>query len=58
MNRDEDLLLFTNMYKREKNDLASLLLPIPDEFEANGSMILLFILQFLRHGFMKKYEFI
>uniref|UniRef100_A0A3Q7IQU8 Uncharacterized protein n=1 Tax=Solanum lycopersicum TaxID=4081 RepID=A0A3Q7IQU8_SOLLC len=36
MNRDEDLLLFTNMYKREKNDLASLLLPVPDEFEANG----------------------
>lgn len=58
MNRDEDLLLFTNMYKREKNDLASLLLPVPDEFEANGSMFLLFILQFLRHDFMKKYEFI
>ncbi|KAK4707829.1 hypothetical protein R3W88_028754 [Solanum pinnatisectum] len=40
MNRDEDLLLFTNMYKREKNDLASLLLPVPNEFEANGNYAL------------------
>ncbi|KAH0775662.1 hypothetical protein KY290_007073 [Solanum tuberosum] len=40
MNRDEDLLLFTNMYKREKSDLASLLLPVPDEFEANGNYAL------------------
>lgn len=45
MNRDEDLLLFTNMYKREKNDLASLLLPVSDEFEANGSTNLRFVLQ-------------
>lgn len=47
MNRDEDLLLFTNMYKREKNDLASLslLLPVSDEFEANGSTNLRFVSQ-------------
>ncbi|KAJ8557443.1 hypothetical protein K7X08_003068 [Anisodus acutangulus] len=40
MNRDEDLLLFRDMYKREKNDLASLLLPVSDEFEANGNYAL------------------
>ncbi|KAF3631083.1 hypothetical protein FXO38_15183 [Capsicum annuum] len=40
MNRDEDLVLFRDMYKREKNDLASLLLPVPDEFEANGNYAL------------------
>ncbi|XP_059309559.1 uncharacterized protein LOC132060575 [Lycium ferocissimum] len=40
MNRDEDLILFRDMYKREKKDLASLLLPVPDEFEANGNYAL------------------
>ncbi|XP_060185580.1 uncharacterized protein PB18E9.04c-like [Lycium barbarum] len=40
MNRDEDLILFRDMYKREKKDIASLLLPVPDEFEANGNYAL------------------
>ncbi|XP_033514245.2 uncharacterized protein [Nicotiana tomentosiformis] len=41
MNRDEDLLLFRDMYKREKNELASfLLLPVSNELEANGNYAL------------------
>ncbi|XP_019256276.1 PREDICTED: uncharacterized protein LOC109234662 [Nicotiana attenuata] len=40
MNRDEDLLLFRDMYKREKNDLASFLLPVSDELESNGNYAL------------------
>lgn len=43
MNRDEDLLLFRDMYKREKNELASfLLLPVSNELEANGMNFKLF----------------
>ncbi|XP_070003387.1 uncharacterized protein [Nicotiana sylvestris] len=40
MNRDEDLLLFRDLYKREKNEHASFLLPVSDELESNGSYAL------------------
>ncbi|KAK9291500.1 hypothetical protein L1049_019448 [Liquidambar formosana] len=34
--RDEDLLLFREMHKREKERIVSLLQPVSDEFEPNG----------------------
>ncbi|XP_020537056.1 uncharacterized protein LOC105639486 isoform X2 [Jatropha curcas] len=34
--RDEDLLLFRELHKREKDSVASLLQPVSDEFEPNG----------------------
>ena len=33
--RDEDLLLFKELHRREKDRLASLLQPVSDEFEPN-----------------------
>ena len=33
---DQDLLLFREMHKREKDRVVSLLQPVPDEFESNG----------------------
>ncbi|OMO53256.1 hypothetical protein CCACVL1_28772 [Corchorus capsularis] len=36
LERDEDLLLFRELHKREKDRVASLLLPVSDEFEPNG----------------------
>ncbi|KAL3520413.1 hypothetical protein ACH5RR_018562 [Cinchona calisaya] len=35
--KDEDLLLFREMQKREKDQVVSLLTPISEEFEANGN---------------------
>ncbi|XP_076943454.1 uncharacterized protein LOC143613701 [Bidens hawaiensis] len=35
--KDEDLLLFQEMYKRDKNRVVSLLQPVSDEFEPNGN---------------------
>ncbi|KAJ0446212.1 uncharacterized protein LOC110923644 [Helianthus annuus] len=35
--KDEDLLLFQEMHKRDKNRVVSLLLPVSDEFEPNGN---------------------
>ncbi|KAD3641775.1 hypothetical protein R6Q59_004353 [Mikania micrantha] len=35
--KDEDLLLFREMHKRDKNRLVSLLQPVSDEFEPNGN---------------------
>lgn len=34
--RDEDLLLFREIHKREKERIASLLQPVSDEFEPNS----------------------
>lgn len=39
-NRDEDLLLFKELHKHEKNRLASLLQPDSDEFEPNSGTLL------------------
>ncbi|XP_052187082.1 uncharacterized protein LOC127797922 isoform X2 [Diospyros lotus] len=36
-NRDEDLLLFREMHRREKDSVVSLLQPVSEEFEANGT---------------------
>lgn len=38
--KDEDLLLFQEMYKRDKNRVVSLLQPVSDEFEPNGECYL------------------
>ncbi|CAK9182098.1 unnamed protein product [Ilex paraguariensis] len=38
--REEDLLLFREMQKREKEPIISLLQPVSDEFEANGNYAL------------------
>ncbi|KAA8538838.1 hypothetical protein F0562_025530 [Nyssa sinensis] len=35
--RDEDLLLFREMHKREKDRVINLLQPVSEEFEANGT---------------------
>ncbi|KAL9686594.1 hypothetical protein QQ045_030986 [Rhodiola kirilowii] len=35
--RDEDLVLFRELHKREKDRIASLLLPVSDEFELTGA---------------------
>ncbi|KAK9052817.1 hypothetical protein SSX86_029447 [Deinandra increscens subsp. villosa] len=35
--KDEDLLLFRDMHKRDKNRVVSLLQPVSDEFEPNGN---------------------
>ncbi|KAF8038401.1 hypothetical protein BT93_B1057 [Corymbia citriodora subsp. variegata] len=35
-NRDEDLLLFRELHRREKDRTMNLLLPVSDEFEVNG----------------------
>ncbi|KAK1438290.1 hypothetical protein QVD17_04097 [Tagetes erecta] len=35
--KDEDLLLFQEMHKRDKNRVVSLLQPVSDEFEPNGN---------------------
>ncbi|XP_059627199.1 uncharacterized protein LOC132269989 [Cornus florida] len=35
--RDEDLLLFREMHKREKDRVVSLLQPVSDDFESNGN---------------------
>ncbi|CAH1415091.1 unnamed protein product [Lactuca virosa] len=35
--RDEDLVLFREMYKRDKDRVVSLLQPVSDEFEPNGN---------------------
>lgn len=34
--RDEDLLLFREMQKREKDGVLSLLQPVSEEFDPNG----------------------
>lgn len=34
--RDEDLILFREMHKREKDRIVSLLQPVSDEFEPTG----------------------
>ena len=34
--KDEDLLLFRELHKREKDHVVSLLAPVSDDFEANG----------------------
>lgn len=34
--RDEDLVLFREMHKRDKDRVVSLLQPVSDEFEPNG----------------------
>lgn len=34
---DEDLVLFRELHKREKDRIASLLLPVSEEFEPSGS---------------------
>lgn len=34
--RDEELSFFRDLKKREKDQVASLLQPVSDEFEANG----------------------
>ncbi|KAL3523237.1 hypothetical protein ACH5RR_016071 [Cinchona calisaya] len=36
-NKDEDLVLFREMHRREKDRVVSLLQPVSDEFEANGN---------------------
>lgn len=41
--RDEDLLLFKELHKREKDRLASLLQPVSDEFEPNGGIYMYYI---------------
>ncbi|KAL4570305.1 hypothetical protein LXL04_025957 [Taraxacum kok-saghyz] len=35
--RDEDLVLFREMHKRDKDRIVSLLQPVSDDFEANGN---------------------
>lgn len=37
--RDEDLVMFQEMHKREKNRVVSLLQPVSDEFEPNGEYL-------------------
>lgn len=37
LERDEDLVLFRELHKREKDRIATLLQPVSDEFEPNGS---------------------
>lgn len=37
--KDEDLMLFREMHKREKDRVVSLLQPVSDEFEANGEFL-------------------
>lgn len=34
--RDEDLVMFQEMHKRDKNRVVNLLQPVSDEFEPNG----------------------
>lgn len=36
LERDEDLLLFRELHKRDKDRIASLLQPVSAEFEPNG----------------------
>ena len=36
LDRDEDLVLFREMHRKEKDCIVSLLQPVSDEFEANG----------------------
>ncbi|GFZ11290.1 hypothetical protein Acr_22g0006880 [Actinidia rufa] len=37
LDRDEDLVLFREMHRKEKDCIVSLLQPVSDEFEANGN---------------------
>lgn len=39
--RDEDLLLFRELHKKEKDRIVSLLQPVSEDFEANGTLALL-----------------
>lgn len=39
--RDEDLLLFRELHKKERDRLVSLLQPVSEDFEASGTLALL-----------------
>lgn len=41
--RDEDLLLFREMQKRDKDRVVSLLQPVSDEFEESGEFYFIYL---------------